>query len=87
MLGSRLFLGAVIGGAAVYFFDPVSGAERRARLQARWEQNREPILDTAGQVATSAREGASHLTDQATARAAELKARVQNGGGGKPGAV
>jgi gas vesicle protein len=86
MLGSRLLLGAAIGGAAVYFLDPVSGAERRARLQARWEQNREPILNTAGQVATSAREGASQLNDQATAKAAELRARVQNGGTEKSGA-
>jgi transcriptional regulator with XRE-family HTH domain len=87
MLGSRLLLGAVIGGAAVYFFDPVSGAERRSRLQARWEQHREPILTTAGQVATSAREGAAQLNDQATAKAAELKAKVQNGGAKKAGAV
>jgi len=87
MLGSRLLLGAVIGGAAVYFFDPVNGAERRSRLQARWEQHREPILNTAGQVATSAREGAAQLNDQATAKAAELKARVQNGGAEKPGAL
>lgn len=80
MLSARMLLGAVIGGAAVYFFDPISGAERRARLQAHWEQNREPILNTAGQVASSARESASQLNEQASAKASELKSRVQDGG-------
>jgi hypothetical protein len=84
MLGSRLLLGALLGGAAVYFFDPVNGPERRARLRARWEQNREPILNTANQVATTAREGATQLNEQASAKAAELRARVRNGGTDTP---
>lgn len=81
MLSPRLLFGAVIGGALVYFFDPVSGAQRRARLRARWEQNREPILNTASQAVSTAQESATQLGDQATARAAEFRAKVERRGG------
>ena len=73
----RILFGAAIGGALVYFFDPRSGAERRARLQARWQQNREPVLRTASKAATAAQESASQLGDQASARVTELREKVQ----------
>jgi gas vesicle protein len=85
MLSPRLLLGAVIGGAAVYFLDPVSGAERRARFQARWEQNREPILNTASRAAATAQESASQVGDQAAARVSELKAKVGRSSSGSAG--
>ena len=45
------------------------------------------LLGLAAAVAAAIRPGAAQLNDQATAKAAELKARVQNGGAEKPGAV
>lgn len=43
---SRFTIGAALGGAAVYFFDPSQGEERRQRVQSLWRENR----DTAHQV-------------------------------------
>ena len=77
MVRARTLLGVVIGGALVYFFDPRSGAERRARLRSRWEKSREPILNTARETASAAQENVSQLRDQATAQVSELKARVR----------
>jgi gas vesicle protein len=82
MLSARFLLGAVIGGSLVYFFDPKSGAERRARLQGRWEENREPIMSTASKAASTAQESATQLSGQATARVTELKSKVQRQQGG-----
>jgi gas vesicle protein len=79
-----MLLGAVIGGALVYFLDPKSGAERRSRLRAQWEQNREPILQTATKATSAAQESASQIGDQASAKVTELKAKVQRS---SPGAT
>jgi gas vesicle protein len=38
---SRFTLGAALGGAAVYFFDPSQGEDRRRRVQSLWRENRE----------------------------------------------
>ena len=73
----RILFGAAVGGALVYFLDPRSGAERRARLQARWQQNREPVLRTASKAAATAQESASQLGDQASAKVTELREKVQ----------
>ncbi len=43
---SRFAIGAALGGAAVYFFDPLQGEDRRRRVQSLWRENR----DTAHQV-------------------------------------
>jgi len=43
---SRFTIGAALGGAAVYFFDPLQGEDRRRRVQSLWRENR----DTANQV-------------------------------------
>jgi gas vesicle protein len=77
MMRARTLLGVVIGGALVYFFDPRSGAERRERLRSRWEESREPILNTARETASAAQENVSQLGDQATAKVSELKSRVR----------
>jgi gas vesicle protein len=80
MFRLRTLLGAAIGGAAVYFFDPRSGAERRARLRSWWGQNQQPILDTARQTTSAAQESVSQLGEQASARVGDLKNRVQGSG-------
>jgi gas vesicle protein len=77
MIRARTLLGMVIGGALVYFFDPRSGAERRERLRSRWEESREPILNTARETASAAQENVSQLGDQATAKVSELRSRVR----------
>jgi len=84
MFRVRTLLGAAIGGAAVYFFDPQSGAERRARVRAWWDQNRQPILDTARQTTSSAQDNVSQLGSQATARVGELRSKVQGSGSSTP---
>ena len=77
MFRARALLGAVVGGAIVYFFDPRNGAERRARLKSWWEQRREPILETARQTTSTAQESVSQLSDQATTQVNKLRTRVQ----------
>ena len=76
MLRVRTLLGAVVGGGLVYFFDPKSGAERRARLREWWEQSSEPGLTTARETAAAAQESISRLGDQAAAKATELRAKA-----------
>ncbi|HZQ49191.1 MAG TPA: YtxH domain-containing protein [Candidatus Dormibacteraeota bacterium] len=43
---SRFTIGVALGGAAVYFFDPLQGEDRRRRMQSLWRENHE----TANQV-------------------------------------
>ncbi len=45
---SRLTIGAALGGAAVYFFDPQQGENRRRQVQALWRENRGPALAVGG---------------------------------------
>jgi len=60
-----MLMGAVLGGTLVYFLDPQNGPQRRQRLLAWWEQNREPVMHTA------------HATvNEAQARAAEVQAKA-----------
>src|SRR5437879_4122205 len=47
MFGPRMLLGAMIGGALVYFLDPDNGLRRRQQLRNWWEQNREPVMSSA----------------------------------------
>ena len=50
----RLMMGAIIGGAAAYYFDPVSGAARRQKLAALWSERREDVVNAgAGAVSTA----------------------------------
>lgn len=80
MLRVRTLVGAVVGGGLVYFFDPKSGAERRARLLAWWEKSREPVLTSARETAAAAQESISQLGDQAAAKATELRAKASRSG-------
>jgi gas vesicle protein len=54
MFGPRMLFGAVVGGTLVYLLDPEHGAQRRERLRGWWEQNREPVLNTAATAASTA---------------------------------
>jgi gas vesicle protein len=65
MFGPRMLFGAAVGGALVYFLDPVQGTQRRERLRQWWEQNREPMMNSAASAASTAQ-----------ARVEETSARV-----------
>jgi gas vesicle protein len=54
MFGPRMLFGAALGGALVYFLDPHQGAQRRERVLGWWEQNREPVMNTAASAASTA---------------------------------
>lgn len=54
---SRFTIGAALGGAAVFFFDPTQGEDRRRRVQALWRENR----DTAHQVGTGVSQAADSM--------------------------
>jgi hypothetical protein len=48
---NRLALGAALGGLAAYLYDPESGAQRRDRLSAMWQENRDNAMQ-AGRAAS-----------------------------------
>lgn len=55
---SRFKIGALLGGAAVFFFDPQQGEDRRRRLQSLWRDNSDAVLQVgagASQAAESMR--------------------------------
>jgi len=54
---SRFTIGAALGGAAVYFFDPLQGEDRRRRVQSLWRENR----DTAHQVGAGVSQAAESM--------------------------
>jgi hypothetical protein len=54
---SRFTIGAALGGAAVFFFDPLQGEDRRRRLQSLWRENR----DTAHQVGAGVSQAAESM--------------------------
>lgn len=89
MFGPRMLFGAAVGGALVYFLDPQNGTARRERLRAWWEQNREPVLNTATTAAntaqakvteTSARVGdkMGEVGEMANEKVAELRSKVRS---------
>lgn len=51
---SRFTIGAALGGAAVYFFDPLQGVDRRRRVQSLWSENRDTALQVGGGVSQAA---------------------------------
>jgi fructose-1,6-bisphosphatase len=59
----RFLLGAVVGGAVVYFCDPQEGAARRARLRELWERNQEPLTDIAESAGQRARQASREVGD------------------------
>jgi gas vesicle protein len=54
---SRFTIGVALGGAAVYFFDPLQGEDRRERLLSLWRENR----DTAHQVGAGVSQAADSM--------------------------
>ncbi|HSR25618.1 MAG TPA: YtxH domain-containing protein [Candidatus Eisenbacteria bacterium] len=84
-----MLFGAAVGGALVYFLDPQNGAGRRERLRAWWEQNREPVLNTATTAANTAQakvtETSARVSDKmgevgerANEKVAELRSKVRS---------
>lgn len=51
---SRFTFGAALGAAAVYFFDPLQGEDRRRRVQSLWSENRDTALQVGGGVSQAA---------------------------------
>jgi gas vesicle protein len=88
MFGPRMLFGAVVGGTLVYLLDPQHGARRRQRVVAWWEQNREPVLNTAASAAstaqatvneTSARvgEAVNNAGEKVTEKVTEFQSKVR----------
>lgn len=77
---SRFTIGAALGGATVYFFDPTQGEERRRRLQSLWRENR----DTAHQVGAGVSQAAETMRPLArrVRRGLEQGDWVENSGAG-----
>jgi gas vesicle protein len=78
MFRPRLLLGAVIGGALVYFLDPERGEARRARLTAWWEQNRDPMMDQAAAAASNAQAKVNEASSRVGEKVTELQSKVRN---------
>lgn len=51
---SRFKIGVVLGSAAVYFFDPQQGEDRRRRVQSLWRENRDTAREVGGGVSKAA---------------------------------
>ena len=51
---SRFTIGIALGGAAVYFFDPLQGEDRRRRVQSLWRENRDTARQVGGGVTQAA---------------------------------
>jgi hypothetical protein len=81
MFGSKLLLGAVVGGALVYFLDPEHGPGRRDRALAWWEQNREPVIHRASSAASTAQTRASEVGDLVNEKVTEIGSKVRNATG------
>ncbi|HEY8798568.1 MAG TPA: YtxH domain-containing protein [Candidatus Dormibacteraeota bacterium] len=58
-------VGAALGGFAAYLFDPKLGAERRERIVALWQDNRDTAVQ-AGQTASRAFESARPVARRVT---------------------
>jgi len=51
---NRMTIGAALGVAAMYLFDPQQGEDRRRRIQSLWRENRETALEVGGGVSQAA---------------------------------
>lgn len=78
MFGPRMLIGAAIGGALVYFLDPQNGAQRRQQLRDWWEQNREPVMNTATAAQSKVTETTSQIGEKVSEKVSELQAKVKN---------
>lgn len=77
MFGPRMLLGAVMGGALVYFLDPQHGARRRERFREWWEQNREPVMTSAASAASAAQAKVNETSARVNEKVSELGAKVR----------
>lgn len=77
MFGPRMLMGAVIGGALVYFLDPQNGARRRQQVREWWEQNREPVMEKATAAQNKVSETTSQLGEKVGEKVTELQSRVK----------
>lgn len=77
MFGPRMLFGAVIGGTLVYFLDPQHGARRRERVRDWWEQNREPVMNTASSAASTVQAKATETTTKVNEKVGELGSKVR----------
>jgi len=77
MFGPRMLMGAMIGGALVYFLDPQNGARRRQRVREWWEQNREPMMDKATAAQSKVSETTSQIGEKVGEKVSELQSRVK----------
>ncbi len=78
MFGPRMLLGAALGGALVYFLDPQHGVERRERLRNWWEQNREPVMNTAQAKANEVTDKVSEVGGKANEKVSEFRSKVRS---------
>lgn len=89
MFGPKMLMGAVLGGTLVYFLDPQNGEQRRQRLLAWWEQNREPVMHTAqttvseaqvkmGEVQAKVGEMGEKVGEKANEKVTELRSKVRS---------
>ncbi len=76
MFGPRMLMGAVIGGALVYFLDPQHGPHRRDQLRNWWEQNREPMLNTANAAQSKVSETTARVGEKVNEKVNEFQTRV-----------
>lgn len=76
MFGPRMLMGAVIGGAVVYFLDPQHGPRRRQQLRNWWEQNREPVMNTATAAQTKVSETTAKVGEKVGEKVNEFQSRV-----------
>jgi len=72
-----MLMGAMIGGALVYFLDPQNGARRRQRVREWWEQNREPMMDKATAAQSKVSETTSQIGEKVGEKVGELQSRVK----------
>ena len=77
MFGPRMLMGAVIGGALVYFLDPQNGVRRRQQVREWWEQNREPVMDKATAAQNKVSETTSQIGEKVGEKVTELQSRVR----------
>jgi hypothetical protein len=68
---SRFKIGVALGSAAVYFFDPQQGEDRRRRLQSLWRENRGTAREVGG--------GVSRAAESMRPLVRRMKRRVESG--------
>jgi hypothetical protein len=74
----KLLLGAIIGGALVYFFDGDNGGQRRRQAAGLWQARKDTVLDAARTTA-GAVSAVSHEVGDLVAEIRPTGAGVSNG--------